>query len=184
MPNSSQSKIAAFVGLLREFLMAAAALLVAWGHGNGDLWNQVIGGLVALAVLLWGFRSNQGFESLLSVVRKVISAAAGVAVYTGWLSPEKATLLIGAIMAGITFFWTTWSKGLFSDDDGPIPPIFGLLLLVPCLMFLSSCGAVLTYDGEEFDASAVSRYGTLEYRDGHAVITPSVPIAIPVNPAK
>lgn len=174
--QSNKSKAQIAVGVIREFLMAASAVLFAWGLGTEALWQEVTGGLLAVFVLVWGIRVNVGIEALFSVIRKVLSAAAGVSIYHGWLSPEKATLLVGALMSGIAMVWTLGKSGLFNsdDDDGNPPQLPTFLLLVLCaasFLLLPSCA---------------SRYGELwvDHEGNLHAMVPYQVLKAPVVPAK
>jgi hypothetical protein len=127
------------LGLLRELLTAASAALIAYGIGTSGLWEEISGGIVAIVMLIWGIRSNAGWEALSSSLRKALSAAAGVLVMTGVLAPDKAEVLLGLALQFVSFGWSLWGKG----GDSATPPAVPLLALLAALSFLlPSCTGV------------------------------------------
>lgn len=105
------------LGLLREFLAAASVALLVYGIGTDVLWQTVTGGVVAVWMLVAGLRANEGWETLGSVIRKVLSAVGGVLVLQGALSPERADALIGVIINLLAMAWSAKAKTGSGDTE-------------------------------------------------------------------
>lgn len=124
------------LGLLREFLAAVAAALIAYGYGSESLWQEAAGGLLAAVALVWGILSNEGIEAWFSLARKVLSSVAGVLVISGVLDPDKANVLLGLAVSFLSMGWSLFGKGNIP------PPAVPLILLFACAAcLLPSCGA-------------------------------------------
>jgi hypothetical protein len=98
------------LGLVRELLASISAALIAYGIGSDAIWQEVSGGLLALVSLIWGVSTNTGAEAWFSMIRKVLSAVAGVSVLTGVLAADKAAVLLGAMLSMATLFWSLYGK--------------------------------------------------------------------------
>jgi hypothetical protein len=120
------------IGLVRELLMAVSAALITYGIGTDAVWQEVTGGVVALVTLIFAIRANTGREAWFTLIRKVLSAAAGVLVVTGTLEPEKVNALLGVVLSLVAMGWSTFGKG----SPAIVPTI---TLLLACSFMLPSC---------------------------------------------
>jgi hypothetical protein len=103
------------LGILRELLVSAAAVLIAYGFGTDALYHELIGGILAGVSIFWGIRANAGWEAMASMVRKALSAAGAVLVFTGTLTPGNSELIMGLAMNIVAIIWSVFAK--------PGPPI-------------------------------------------------------------
>lgn len=131
-------------GVLREGLAGVAGLLGAWGIGVEAWWPEATALLLALFSLVWGLQQNEGAEMLLTVVRKVVSAAGGVALATGLMDPEKVAALTGLLGPLLAALWS-WHK---PRVETMLPCALGFFLILAAIGS-AGCGGgvVLTPDG-------------------------------------
>lgn len=163
------------LGLLRELLTAASAALIAYGIGTAGLWAEVTGGIVAIVMIVWGWRSNAGWEVIASSLRKALSAAAGVCVMTGVLAPDKAEVLLGVALQFVSFAWSIWGKG--GDSSTPPPAVPLLFLLAACSFLLPSCGEYPLTGSVMLRDPATGAKGGLVFQPGKPV---SSSVKVPV----
>ncbi len=163
------------LGLVREFLAAVSAALIAYGVGSDALWQEVAGGVIALITLIWGITHHTGAEAWFSLVRKVLSSVAGVLVLQGTISADKMDLVVGSVISALSLVWSLYGK-IPADGPPSVPPVVPLLLLccgLSCL--LPSCGSTVAVSSPWGDA--------VRNPDGSVVITPR-PLPVVVIPAK
>ena len=101
------------LGPLREFLNMAAIALLCYGIGTDVLWQEITGGIVAAVTIVLGWRANHGWSAVESLIRKVVSAIAGIFVANGMLDPTKAAALVGVTITFLAMVWSFVSK---TDD--------------------------------------------------------------------
>lgn len=175
-------------GVLREFLAAASAALIAYGFGTETLWQEAIGGIVAAVALGWGIMHNDGAEAWFSLARKVLSSVAGVLVLTGSLQPDKADALLGAVLGLLSMGWSVFGKG-----NTTLPPAVGLFLLASLCLFTPSCEtfpvvSVITPWGSgskdadgNITVDTIYASGSKSGLTGEVTIYPKAPIVIPTK---
>lgn len=127
------------LGPLREIAFAAGVALVTFGVTSQATVELVSGVLLALVALFFAIRSNEGTESIMTLVRKVLSGVAGGLVAWGKLDPAKAEALTGFALVLISSAWSFRSKGGGADGSGMSPlwilALFALFLLPSCADF-------------------------------------------------
>lgn len=169
------------IGLLREFLKFFSLTMLAYGIGKGELWQEVTGGIMALAMLVIGIRANAGRDKLSSLLRTAIQAAAAILVTSNVLTQDKAEPIIGMVMVLSSMAWSTWEK-----SNKPIPPAVPVVMAILCLLS-TSCNLPIRvatpYGTLQTDAkgglAVSSRYADVTRApDGSVVILPK-PIIIP-----
>lgn len=128
------------MGLLREFLTALGGLV--WAGSAG--WPSLVGLIVMVASLVWGFYYNEGAEIIYTAIRKLLSAAPAVGVELGWLDIDQATNLVALLLPASAMVWSYISKG-----GGNPPSAFPVVILFAALSFLfpSCAGLQVTPDG-------------------------------------
>lgn len=65
-----------------------------------------------------------GKETVLGIVRHVLTFAGGLLVYMGWADEETATAITGAVITFVGSVWSIWDKVTGSESDGS-PPAAG-----------------------------------------------------------
>ena len=128
------------LGPLREIAFAAGVALVTFGVTSQATVELVSGVLLAIVSLVFAIRANEGKETVLTLVRKVLSGVAGGLVAWGKLDPAKAEALTGFALVLISSAWSFKAKG--KDDaggsGGSSGPLWGAGLLL-FAMLLPSC---------------------------------------------
>jgi hypothetical protein len=110
------------LSMLREFLTAGSSALVIYGIGSEAIWQEVTGGIVAAVMLAWGIKANTGTEQWLTLGRKILSAAGGALVATGYLAPAKADMLLGVGLSTLALVWTMFKLPEQPNDNEAGPP--------------------------------------------------------------
>lgn len=127
------------LGPLREIAFAAGVALVTFGVTSQATVELVSGVLLAIVSLVFAIRANEGKETVLTLVRKVLSGVAGGLVAWGKLDPAKAEALTGFALVLISSAWSFKAKG--KDDaggSGGSGPLWGAGMLLFSLL-LQSC---------------------------------------------
>lgn len=92
--------------MLRELLTASSGALITYGIGTAGLWEQVTGGILALAMLVWAIRTNEGKEQWFTLARKLLSAVGGTLMAMGVTTPDKINILLGVASSALAMGWT------------------------------------------------------------------------------
>lgn len=64
-----------------------------------------------------------GKETMLGIVRHVLTFAGGLLVYMGWADEGTATAITGAIFTLVGGFWSIWDKVTGRESDDPPPAV-------------------------------------------------------------
>lgn len=124
------------LGPLREIAFAAGVALVTFGVASQATVELVSGVLLALVALFFAIRANEGTESVMTLVRKVLSGVAGGLVAWGKLDAGKAEALTGVALVLISSAWSFKAKGGGTGGGGMSPlwilAALGLFLLPSC----------------------------------------------------
>lgn len=110
------------LSMIREFLTAASAALIAYGVGSPDLWQEVAGGVVAAIMLAWGIKANTGRAQWASLLRKTLSAVGGLMITFGTITPDKANVLVGVVSSFIALAWSVYKQTPTAVEDGKPDP--------------------------------------------------------------
>lgn len=104
------------LGQVREVLNTVALALIGYGYGTENLWQATSGAIIALIMLVWGAKANEGVDVLKSLLRKVFSGVGGWLIASGIITPEKFELLLGPALAIFAMVWS------FANKDEKEPP--------------------------------------------------------------
>jgi len=115
-PRRTSKKMQQFNSATRELLTACGAAAVQFGLMKGDVAATVGGAALALAMVLWAIRNHAGAGVLGTLIRKLVSSAAGVAATYGVLTPEKLEAISGVVLVVVTLYCGS-SKALNAKED-------------------------------------------------------------------
>lgn len=127
------------LGLLREVLTAFGGLVFATTTG----WESITGLILAIASIIWSVWQHEGLEVIFTSIRKAISLVPAIFVMLGWISPEKAGILISMLAPLTSIIWSITTNGPAPTNDGRFP----LWILCLFTLFINSCGINFTEDG-------------------------------------
>ena len=130
-----------FVGLVRELLTAIGVALATMGHMGNELWQVIAGVVMSIVSIGWALKWNEGREILYTLIRKLLSGTAGLAVASGLLSPEHADVILGVLMSVAAIVWAVMAKGAEPPRLGPMV-IWGTAVLLSGM-----CTSCITLDG-------------------------------------
>jgi hypothetical protein len=128
------------LGTVNELLMAIGAGLITYGVNVTHSQVEIASGLLmAVISLVLMFTRHAGWDLIKSSVRKVISAAGGVAIAFGWMTPEKVAALTAVLAPLLSVVWSVADK----TDDSTLPPgVPVLLAFLASLALLPSCSSM------------------------------------------
>lgn len=125
-------------GQVRELVNVAGGALAAFGIFSENQVASIVGLVMSVVMLAWGFRGKDSVEKLMSAIRKAAGAFGAFIVAFEWLEPERATALVavvGPLFAVLSSNW--YHKG--KAPSGRFPMIALLFCLV---LFLPSCASL------------------------------------------
>jgi drug/metabolite transporter superfamily protein YnfA len=138
------------LGLIRELLMAVGAGLLTYGvQVSAGVIEASIGAIMVVASLVWALRFNEGAETVFTLVRKLLSAAGGVGVALGVITPEKLEAMLLVVGPLISLAWSVYSKG------GSLPPAVPAILLFFGMGFLSMSGTSCSFSYDPVTGRAI-----------------------------
>lgn len=145
------------LGPLREIAFAAGVALVTFGVTSQATVELVSGVLLAIVSLVFAIRANEGAETVLTLVRKVLSGVAGGLVAWGKLDPAKAEALTGFALVVISSAWSFRAKGGGTGGGGMSPlwvlALMALFLCPSCVVGVDENGWSLRPDPKTLDTA-------------------------------
>ena len=97
------------IGLMQHAGTWLAGYLVAQGLIDDSYTPTITGGLVGLTTVLWSAFSggkDTTLEVVQGVLRHLMSMGAALAVFKGWLTVEKANILIAWVLGTVAAGWS------------------------------------------------------------------------------
>jgi len=129
-------------GVIRELLMALAGGAAAWGLSVEAWWPEMSAAVLALWTVGWAIWSNAGWERVMTLVRKAVSASAGALIALGQLTPERGEAVVGIVMALVAVLWTACGKAA-----APAAAARMLVAAAAGLTLMGCAGVEITPDG-------------------------------------
>lgn len=97
-------------GIIRETLMAVAALMVVYQVGESALMDLVVPAVMGVVSLALGLRANEGVDMLSSAIRKLAVALLALAVRFELLPANAVPPIMTLVVSALAVFWSVRAK--------------------------------------------------------------------------